>query len=882
MPSQSALALRLATSSGDEAGRTIRELLEFELSAAPGRGLVQWDVSSDGEAATLKLGAADGMQVSKGQALRALQAGGLVLGEALASWHPELAESVGVGLEDAWLQRDAIESARPRISFLPADVVATPELERARQALEHHGHVALVGSSSSGKTVIADVLREEEGLARSTWIDLADPTVGLLGFVMAICRKSLIGGRGMLVLDDLQSAPALGRAILRLTNDIGLLQQPGVHVIVVSWPDGLEMVQQWFGDEAIVRSNGNDACRRIIALSGAAAGDTQHLLGLANGDALIAELGSEFFRSHGRVPNREELAAECFETVVGGQSLSHEELESLWEIACLGIFEIDARLDLIAQVSQASLDGLVQKRVLRRKGDFIFFGHRSAARLVAHYMQDHINEDADRSPIRLAVRYLRRAGGLQIKQTLDRLDLVSVANEEDQFGAAFLAHCWTSVKILVSHLRAMVREDPTWGDNVGSAIFAAEALAELGLEAEWLVVANYIRSRWTLDSSENLPQYDGDRPAEADDFRQISGRMAEEDLIDPAAFDMTAAEVDVDRFHRTWVLGLLLGFEARALVVDRHRIKELRRMAAESQLPNGSFYPSRVPWVTDRVCLGISAFGDTVATNPVLRQASEWLRRRAPDGPFSFGSWRSGTGTWNTDMQTTAMTLLALGRMGVEPSDSGVRSSLAYLKDGRDDWFRPGKEIDCAQAIEATLVLGGTWRDFATELRSLLAWAQDSSAWAGARTLASVAQDESVKVPEVAGALISIIWETVKAELPLLFQRVVDDLGAAARQQRLSADQHEAIMRQLRHIGEAIAQSIRERNTIGAKGRLPDVVAERLRELTIYEEQYEALMSEVGVARDETGSSSVVDLVTRINTLGAAVLGAAWPGVSVS
>jgi hypothetical protein len=305
-------------------------------------------------------------------------------------------------------------------------------------------------------------------------------------------------------------------------------------------------------------------------------------------------------------------------------------------------------------------------------------------------------------------------------------------------------------------------------------------------------------------------------------------------------------------------------------------------MAAESQLPNGSFYPTRVPWVTDRVCLGLAAFGDTVATSPVLRQASEWLRRRAPDGPFRFGSWRSGTGTWNTDMQTTAMTLLALGRMGVEPSDSGVRNALAYLKDGRDDWFRPGKEIDCAQAIEGALVLGGTWRDFATELRSLLAWAQDSSAWAAARTLASVAQDESVKVPEVAGALISIIWETVKAELPLLFQRVVDDFGSGAKQQQLSADQYDALGRQLRHIGDAIAQSIRERNTLGSKGRLPEVVAERLRELTIHEEQYEALIAEVAAAREHPGSSSVSDLVARINTLGAAVLGAAWSGINVS
>jgi len=149
----------------------------------------------------------------------------------------------------------------------------------------------------------------------------------------------------------------------------------------------------------------------------------------------------------------------------------------------------------------------------------------------------------------------------------------------------------------------MSTEDPSWGDNVASAIFVAEAFADLGLLDKWMKVAAYVRSRWLIDNGTELPSYVGSPPAERDDFDAIAKRMNREDDARIRIYSQYVSTIDLDRFHRTWVLGLLLGFEASALQDEETRIARLRSIVREVQLPSGAFYPERVPWVTARVCL---------------------------------------------------------------------------------------------------------------------------------------------------------------------------------------------------------------------------------------------------------------------------------------
>ena len=125
------------------------------------------------------------------------------------------------------------------------------------------------------------------------------------------------------------------------------------------------------------------------------------------------------------------------------------------------MFEIDADEALFDADSQQSIHSLLSNGVCRRNGPYVYFGHRTVARLLVHHLDSNRLIGDTSSPVRVAVRYLREAGPIQLKVTLDRLDLLSIAGSDDQFGAAFLARCWTALNVLTHHLAHQVEEDPS-------------------------------------------------------------------------------------------------------------------------------------------------------------------------------------------------------------------------------------------------------------------------------------------------------------------------------------------------------------------------------------------------------------------------------------
>jgi hypothetical protein len=872
------LALKIATGTPPSAIEAIKDLIQYEMGTTAHEALLKVEVSVGEHRVSVAVPGHGMATITREEALADIRDGSCLLGSAFRKLYPDIAVDWSISCSTLWQQREAVRSAQPRISVLPAEFSEPPSFERLRKAVGGHPISAIVGPSSSGKTVILNALssiQQKQG-GNVVWINLADPDVGLPGFLLELATRTIPPiGSSYVIMDDVQSAPVLARRFLELRRSL----PKELTWVLGSWPDALDLLEQFLTSNQLIRTEPNDVCRRIISRSVKNSEDGQRLLGLANGDALVAELGRDYYRRHHRVPSSTELAASAYEVTGGRTQLSQPDLQTLRAVACLGMFEIDADVRLFSARERVSIDRLVGSGILRRNGQFVIFGHRTVARLVVRHVDRTAPDLAKTTAVQLSVDYLRRAGANQIKQTLDRLDLFGVSDDHDQFGAAFLAQCWTSLRVLVRHLIHQVHADPTWGDNIASAVFAADAFAELGMHDEWATIASYVRSRWALPAGECLPVPTSPDTAEFDDFVEIQRRMNDEDGLGETPGWIKGEDVDLQEFHRTWVLGLLLGFEGKALDGDVQRLSVLRSMAARSISPEGAFYPARVPWVTARVLIGLSTGGDTVATSAAAASAASWLRTRPPVGPCHFGVWRSGTGTWNTDLQVTALVLLALGRAGVDPGDTAVRGGLNYLRAGRNEWYRPGKEIDAAQAVEAALVLGGHWRDYEPELRGLLNWAQDSRSWASARALASVTQDESSKIPAVVSALIEVIWETVRAELPLLLQGIVDDgdaTGGASRDAWLLL-----IERRLDQVDDAIRQNVRDRELLVSRGRAS---AETLAALIEWRARADANAdnkSALRALRLEFDAQSAERLREQVNELGLSLLGPAWTGMEV-
>ncbi|WP_143588233.1 hypothetical protein [Tersicoccus phoenicis] len=768
----------------------------------------------------------------------------------------------------------AARESGPRISLQPTDEVYSGVKEEVSRRIVEGGSIGLVGPSASGKSVLLhSVTHSHQRSRRFLWIDLADPRFGLAGFLAELATILQQPGLPVcVVLDDAQSSPVVAESILRFLKTTEL---PSVQWVCAGWPSVVDLVARFALGDSIIYTDAGDLCRKIVGSVSASSEVSEVMLGLANGNALVAELAAEAYGKSGLAPSISDLARLVYESSLRELAFSQGELATLRHLACLGMFEIDADESLFDRESQKSIRSLLEQGVCRRNGPYVFFGHRTVARLLVHHLDSNRLVENPTSPVRVAVHYLREAGPIQLKVTLDRLDLISIAGSDDQFGAAFLARCWTALNVLTHHLAHQVDEDPTWGDNVASAVFAAEAFAEVGMHAEWGACAEYVRGRWLTPANEPLPLHTEGATHESDDFSTIQQRMIQEDAEDAVDEWIPGSDVDLDRFHRTWVLGLLLGFEGKAMDRDADRLRELLRMAEVSLDATGGYYPARVPWVTARVLIGLAACGRTVQVSEVATRAAGWLRTRPPAGPARIGgTWRSGTGTWNTDLQITALVLLSLGRAGVDPADRVVRSGLQRLRSGRSEWYRPGKEIDAAQGLEAALVLGGQWREYEAELRSLLQWCQDSRSWQGTRELASVSQDESSKVPAVASALIAVIWETVRSELPLLLQGLVGE-GDTGVDAHIEA-QLVRSERELNNLKKQIETEVQNRRQVIARGNAAEEIRQAFEQWNTRLVRAEEVKQRLTDLRATPDAPATTALVEEIDALGVDILGDAY------
>jgi len=471
-----------------------------------------------------------------------------------------------------------------------------------------------------------------------------------------------------------------------------------------------------------------------------------------------------------------EVATEACRRLGLDETLDRDALDLLYYIACLSSFQIGVSVSAVQARSEAGLATLRTRRIVRLDTDHVTVGHSSLARLMLSEIERiwRWGVEALPAPAAVAVEYLQLSGDKQIFQTLEALDLTRLLNSgDDQHGATFLARAWQSVQVLVRLMEAQLRKDPTWGNNVTSLVFAALSLRTMRPELS-RACEEQVWTRWSVSESDDLPVAIGAITSEREDWNQIKKRMEEEDEAypSPELLHETAETIDFDRAHKTWLLGLLLVLEAQSVNPDPVRATRLKELAARLQEPEGFFYPRRIPWVTARVLLGLAANGDRVTNSRTVRFACEWLKKPVQQaGPYAYGVWEPGTGTWNSPLETTVMCLTALVRSGVSIDDPVIRSALSFSESTKESWLTPARELDAALCIELAVLVEHQWWEIRRELNALLDWTLSRSSWDFAAASADIAGTQSSKIPRVCLALINIVWHVVRQELPLLFEK---------------------------------------------------------------------------------------------------------------
>jgi hypothetical protein len=661
-----------------------------------------------------------------------------------------------------------------------------------RQVLvEQHGSVIIDGRTGSGKSNLTrqcafQCVLSGAGLIDLDMIDATDGAESVMSALLTMPRFDWYAVVMEKVDTSLGKAQAVYALVERLRKEHGF----DIAVLANGWLD-LASGSTIAGRLQLprgtlkVRTQPKRVFDSLVAERGLTAQQVAELRKLCGDgeDLVLAKLALDFVRrTGGRVPTREEFTGHVAVRFGLDAMANPDEQAALYRFACLGMNEIEVPSFELRFRLSPFVTPFVRRKLIEQADTTYRIGSRSVAKEMARYAYRTWRTPDGAllpPPAQVAADTLRFAGPAQMRAALDRLDYISASRPGAPRAGQMLANAWKRRDQIRTLMARAVDADPEWGDNVASAAFACIALRHLDLEEHWERCADWIRRRWEYESPGTLPMWRGDKSAEKVDFQGMTEAMSREDDLRAGSRAWAAAlrgdQVDPDRVHRTWMLGVLLCFEGTAPKLDPDRLDALYESACAVQQANGAFYPERVPWVTARILIGLCLAGyrDTKAA----QNAASWLLRDS----FKFG-WKSGTGAWNTDVMTTAMCVIALLRQGVSATELPISLGLADLDLPAAQ--RPS-EIDTSLIIEARLLgqsepeaRSGAY-DLLTEL---LVWASDEGEWTGAgqpppfnQPERSGGEGESTRLPFVVSQLLPCIWKMVGNELATLFAEDFDD-----------------------------------------------------------------------------------------------------------
>jgi ATPase family associated with various cellular activities (AAA) len=665
----------------------------------------------------------------------------------------------------------------------PNEWVSHPYVHRITRALEQGRGALLVGISSAGKSVLSFQTGRDRLLAgaRVLYLNLGTVATEPVHALSTFLGVAPSPPPDLVIIDDLQSNPGLARCLLALSNLFRRASSGStVAVLGTSWPDFAVEASTWHEQclpvsvqpsiirDAIVKQYGRGLSEEILSVVAAKFGDDLVLLRLALQQAsrvgarpLLISVAEELWKQRTDKSAVEEAGARRIALVAGS----------------LGRYDISSPQRFLsheARVHDDDLQRLVMTKLLRRNGAYLSMGHRSLCALMCDWLASQdawrlLADDGGPSDARTVVLdYLKSLGAGLTVDSLRSLHARAGLKDRPQLNRRAIAvvEIWRAFDAIVERVERQQERDATWNAVPSSAMFAVQVLGEVGKPELAQSSLRFLRDHWSIDRNGHLAvSIDG--LTTHSDFEGIrSAMLAEDEQVSPLDARWSAAgEVDFDRFHQTWLGGLVLCAEAAGHqpVID---LVTLAAAAEQLQCDGGGFYPERVPWCTARVLLGLAACDRNIHTSRAVERAVTWLLRpHTEGGALRDGLWVSGTGNWNTTLETTGMVLLALAAVGFDMSDKRLLHARGFLMSEKPRWTAAGSELAGALAIQAYLETGGSWEDVVQEAQRLSQWAKGTAFWEGATATAKVQLEQTCMVAQIAWHLTAIGWVAIKSDL---------------------------------------------------------------------------------------------------------------------
>ena len=381
------------------------------------------------------------------------------------------------------------------------------------------------GNSSSGKTVALYQAAYEYSRfdKKILWFEMSNVNSNTYNIIYSIIKCINNFNKVTLIFDNAQAKPAEISNVLLPLKKLSEFFNIEYKIIFVCWPNAENLIK------SIVTARINFVPKiypchprnQIIDLVNAYQYEhfKKNILMDCKDDILVASSILEYIASHSEYPTREQLSQSIYNKCTKNLNLNLECEKCLYFISALGEFEIHINENFIKSISIEGSNSLIQNGIIRLYHNeynerYVYLGHRSMSNKVANYLfKKYRDESWIQSPEEIAVRYLRTNDQSQIHSMLERLD-TEVQNSNNLF-----ANLWKAFSNVRYYLYKKITNDCTWGKNIASMIFAAEALSEISEFDErarslWEKQAIEIRKRWKPKDTADGIEYIGEDKCE--------------------------------------------------------------------------------------------------------------------------------------------------------------------------------------------------------------------------------------------------------------------------------------------------------------------------------------------------------------------------------
>lgn len=671
-----------------------------------------------------------------------------------------------------------------------------PLTDRINLGLNKQEIQVLIGPSASGKTTLAlQVGWNQELLGKEIqYINIAQVKKNPKFLFTNLLQYFQTSSPHLVIFDDTQSNPNLSRYI---SKTIYILQKTSLNIgtgfLFLVWPDFAIDLLAHIIDSKAMHIRAEQIRPGIITKFGKGIPKDQikKIIKTFGTDLFLLRESISYIVLNRKIPTTNDIASQTWERwrEIGISQFEPEAKRILLITSSLGRFDLSISKELLmnsAQVDFTYVQNLLDLQILRQSMNMYSLGHRSFSSLIGDWLYEQgVWSDLEKKggPAKIADvihDYLRSLSPSKTVETLRVLHTQSgfkgYSKLSHRTGA--LIEIWQMFDSVLERISYQQFQDPTWGRSSISTMFAVQALCSVGRYRDALESINFLRSLWSVDKNGNV-QIDITKDVTIEDFKRIGQCMFLEDKILVKAQEGTikltpTKDIDIFKMFKSWLYGVLISAEASFDRNSEH-IKKLINHKLKIALKNGAYYPERVPWVTARVLLGLSAAGVTAANNKVVRNSINWLLRdRRSNGASVKGIWESGTGTWNSTLETTSMVVLALINCGLDPNDERLNSAKRLIISSRINWTTSSSNIlDGAISAEAYLATGGSWDDIVEEVRQLSIWTKTESFWKSATKSAKETFDQTCRVSQPACHLVNVGWNAIKTDLPSLVNALV-------------------------------------------------------------------------------------------------------------